>query len=109
MKIIGIDVFEHALTYAHGAYAMSGGRVATQQASTIVRVRTDEGVDGWGESCPLGGTYLPSFAGGVRAALAEIGPAVLGLDPRETSAVGARMAATLRGFAGAKSAIDVAC
>lgn len=109
MKIIGLDVYEHVLTYAHGTYAMSGGRVASQQASTIVRIRTSEGIDGWGEACPLGGTYLPSFAGGVRAALRELGPAVLGLDPRETGVVGARMAATLMGAEGAKSALDVAC
>lgn len=109
MKITRLDVYEHRLTYAHGHYAMSGGRVAAQQASTIVRVRTDEGIDGWGESCPLGPTYLPSFAGGVRAALAELGPSLLGLDPREIGVVNARMAAAMRGFAGAKSAIDVAC
>jgi L-alanine-DL-glutamate epimerase-like enolase superfamily enzyme len=109
MRIIGLEVYEHVLTYAHGSYAMSGGRVASQEASTIVRVRTSEGIDGWGEACPLGGTYLPSFTGGVRAALKELGPAVLGLDPREIGVVGARMAATLMGFEGAKSAIDVAC
>jgi cis-L-3-hydroxyproline dehydratase len=109
VKIVGLDVYEHHLTYAHGSYAMSGGRVAAGQPSTIIRVRTSEGIDGWGEACPLGGTYLPSFAGAVRAALAELGPAVIGLDPRETGVVGARMAATLMGFEGAKSAIDVAC
>jgi L-alanine-DL-glutamate epimerase-like enolase superfamily enzyme len=109
VKIVGLDVYQHTLTYAHGSYAMSGGRVAAQQSSTLVRVRTSEGIDGWGEACPLGGTYLPSFAGAVRAALRELGPAIMDLDPREISVVGARMAATLVGFEGAKSAIDVAC
>lgn len=109
MQITGIDVFEHILTYAHGEYAMSGGRVAAQQPSTLVRVRTDEGIDGWGETCPLGGTYLPMFVGSARAALRELGAAVIGLDPRATGVVQARMAATLRGFREARSAIDVAC
>lgn len=109
MRITGIDVYEHLLTYAHGSYAMSGGRVATQQASTIVRVRTSDGLDGWGEACPLGPTYLPSFAGGVRAALAELGPTLIGLDPRDIGVIGHRMAGAMRGFEGAKSAIDVAC
>lgn len=110
MKIIGIDVYEHLLSYAHGHYVMSGGRDATHQASTLVRIRTDEGLEGWGESCPLAGTYLPSFvAGGVRAALADLAPVLIGEDPRNINAIHVRMASVLRGFTGAKAAIDVAC
>lgn len=109
MRITGVEVYGHRLTYAHGEYAMSGGRVADGQESTIVRVRTDEGIEGWGETCPLGGTYLPAFAGGARAALAELAPAIVGLDPRESGVVQQAMAATLRGSMEAKSALDVAC
>ena len=110
MRITGIDVFEHLLTYAHGAYAMSGGRVATRQQSTLVRIRTDERLDGWGESCALGATYLPSFsAAGIRAALADVAPALIGLDPTNLGVINARMSAVQRGFNGARSAIDVAC
>ncbi|MBB5157153.1 mandelate racemase/muconate lactonizing enzyme family protein [Saccharopolyspora phatthalungensis] len=109
MKIIGLDVYEHLLSYAHGQYAMSGGRVATHQVSTLVRVRTDEGIDGWGECCPLGGTYLPDFPNGVRAAIAELGPGLLGLDPCQTAVVRAQMNATLLGAQGGKSAVDIAC
>jgi len=109
MKIVGIDAYEHVLTYAHGEYAMSGGRVASHQASTLVRIRTDEGIDGWGETCPLGSTYLPMFAGGARAALAELGPAVIGHDPRSVGVIQARMAERLRGSPEARSAIDMAC
>ena len=109
MKIIGIDVFEHRLSYAHGQYAMSGGRVATHQSSTIVRIRTDEGLDGWGESCPLGANYLPMFAGGTRAAIAELAPSLVGMDPRETLAIHHVMADHLRGFHDAKSSLDIAC
>lgn len=110
MKIVRIDVFDHVLTYAHGSYAMSGGREASEQRSTLVRIGTDAGIDGWGETCALGATYLPSFsAGGVRAALADLAPALLGLDPTNLGAVHARMSAVLSGFNGARSAIDVAC
>jgi L-alanine-DL-glutamate epimerase-like enolase superfamily enzyme len=110
MRIIGIDVYEHMLTYAHGSYAMSGGRVASAQPSTLVRIRTDQGIDGWGESCALGATYLPSFsAGGVRAALADLAPALVGLDPTNLGAINARISSLLRGYPGARSAVDVAC
>lgn len=109
MKIVGIDVYAHRLSYAHGDYAMSLERIARHQESTIVRVRTDDGIEGWGESCPLGGTYLPSFPGGVRAALAELSTAVLHIDPRDLLAVQGAMARTLKGNFAAKSAIDIAC
>ena len=67
MKIAAIDVFGYELTYAHGEYVMSGGRAAQSQASTLVRIRTADGLEGWGESSTLGGTYLPTFAEGIRA------------------------------------------
>jgi L-alanine-DL-glutamate epimerase-like enolase superfamily enzyme len=109
MKITRIDVYGYRLTYAHGEYAMSGGRVADTQESTVVRVTTDEGIEGWGETCPLGGTYLPAFAGGARAGLALLAPVIVGLDPRELAAVHRAMKSVLRGSPEAKSAIDIAC
>ena len=104
-----MDVFGYELRYAHGAYVMSEGRVVRALPSTVVRVRTEEGIEGWGEACPLGPTYLPAFAGGVRAALADLAPAVLGADPRDLGEVRRRMDATLRGQPAAKSPVDVAC
>ncbi len=109
MKIAGIDVYEHRLSYAHGTYAMSGGRAATHQSSTLVRIRTDEGVPGWGESCPLGATYLPMFPGGTRAAIAMLAPRIIGQDPRATVAIHRLLDDELRGFNDAKSALDLAC
>ena len=109
VKIIGIDIYPLELRYAHGTYVMSGGRAATTQQSTLARVRTDGGVEGWGEACPLGGNYLESFADGVRAALPQLAQAVLGSDPRDLGVLGATMDDTLRGQAAAKSALDVAC
>jgi L-alanine-DL-glutamate epimerase-like enolase superfamily enzyme len=109
VRIERIDVYGYELTYAHGEYVMSGGRAARSQDSTLVRVRTDGGLEGWGEACPLGGTYLPAFAGGVRAAIAELAPALIGIDPRNLAAVGAAMDARLLGQPFAKSPLDIAC
>ena len=109
MQIVRIDIFGHDLHYAHGDYVMSQGRTITSLASTLVRITTDDGQEGWGEACPLGGTYLEAFAGGVRAALAELAPALLDRDPRELDVIGAVMNRTLRGQLAAKSALDVAC
>jgi cis-L-3-hydroxyproline dehydratase len=109
MRIARVDVFAHELTYVHGAFSLSGGRTAAVESSTLVRVTTEDGVEGWGEACPLSGTYLPSFAGGVRAALEVLAPALVGADPRNLAAVNARMDAVLLGQPAAKSALDVAC
>ena len=109
MKIARIDVYNFDLTYVHGVYTMSGGREIRSLPSTLVRVTSDTGLAGWGEVCPLGATYLPAHAGGARAALQLIAPAVVGLDPTNLAAVNDAMDAALMGHAYAKSPIDVAC
>ncbi|HEY0208069.1 mandelate racemase/muconate lactonizing enzyme family protein [Acerihabitans sp.] len=109
MKIAAIEVYGYELTYAHGEYVMSQGRAAQRQASTLVRIVTDEGLEGWGESCTLGGTYLPDFAEGTRAGIRVMAPSLLGLDPTNLALVHQRMNACLLGQNSAKSAIDIAC
>ena len=104
-----VDVYGYDLTYAHGDYVMSSGRVVNVLPSTVVRIRTRDGVEGFGETCPLGSTYLPAFAEGARAALRELAPALIGVDAGNLAAVTERMDATLRGHEYAKSALDVAC
>jgi L-alanine-DL-glutamate epimerase-like enolase superfamily enzyme len=104
-----VDVFGYDLTYAHGDYVMSSGRVVNILPSTVVRITTRGGIQGYGETCPLGSTYLPGFAGGARAALRELAPALIGTDAVNLAAVNALMDATLRGHEYAKSAVDVAC
>ncbi|MFD1210539.1 mandelate racemase/muconate lactonizing enzyme family protein [Arthrobacter sp. GCM10027362] len=108
MKITRVDLFKYELTYAHGEYMMSGGRGAKTQSSTVVRLTTESGIQGWGEVAPLGGTYLPAFAQGIRAALQEIGPALVGLDATNISAYHQVMDDLLLDQQAAKSAVDVA-
>ncbi|CAB4897995.1 unannotated protein [freshwater metagenome] len=109
MRITRVDVYNFDLTYVHGSYVMSGGRVIDSLPSTVVRVSTDDGVQGWGEVCPLGTTYLASHAGGARSALALLAPAVLGLDPTNLASVNDAMDAVLMGHEYAKSPLDIAC
>ena len=109
MKLVGLDCFGYELRYAHGEYIMSGGRAAVSQIGTLVRLRTDEGIDGWGEITPLGSTYLPTFAEGIRTALRFLAPNLMGLDPTNVSNLRRIMDATLMGHQYAKSAVDIAC
>jgi cis-L-3-hydroxyproline dehydratase len=109
VKITRLDVYAYDLTYVDGTFELSGGRIVDSLPSTIVRVAADDGTMGFGETCPLGPAYLPAHSEGARAALRELGPAALGLDPREPAILNDYLDERLLGHAYAKSAIDVAC
>ena len=109
MRVARVEAFGVDLHYVHGTYVMSGGREISVLPSTLVRVTTEDGLSGWGETCPLGATYLPAHAEGARAALRELAPALLGADPRNLADVNRRLDAALLGHGYAKSALDIAC
>jgi L-alanine-DL-glutamate epimerase-like enolase superfamily enzyme len=109
MKITGITVYQTGLPLKEGRYSWSNDNFVEVFDATIVAVETDEGVTGYGESTPLGSAYLPAYAKGVRAGIEEMGPKLLGLDPRDLGVLNRRMDAVLRGHPYVKSAIDVAC
>ena len=75
MKIRRIAAYRVELPLHEGSYKWSGGKSVAVFDSTIVEVEADDGTLGHGEVCPLGSAYLPSFAVGVRAGIAELGPA----------------------------------
>jgi L-alanine-DL-glutamate epimerase-like enolase superfamily enzyme len=104
-----IDVFGYELTYAHGDYVMSSGRVVNRLPSTLVRITTRDGAEGFGEVCPLGSTYLPAFGEGARVAIRELAPALIGADATNLADVHRRLDSQLRGHEYAKSALDIAC
>lgn len=109
MKITRISAYRVDLPLREGSYKWSGGKVVTVFDSTIVRVETDDGMVGYGEVCPLGPFYLPAYAGGVRAGIAELGPHLIGEDPRQLDRLNRRMDAALKGHPYVKSGIDIAC
>jgi cis-L-3-hydroxyproline dehydratase len=109
MKIAAIEAFAYELTYAHGEYVMSKGRAAQSQASTLVRVRTESGLEGWGETCTLSGTYLPAFTGSTREGIRVLADVLIGVDATNLSHVHRAMNDVLLGQESAKSAIDIAC
>jgi cis-L-3-hydroxyproline dehydratase len=109
LKINRIDVFKIDLPYAGGVYLLSGGREYRSFDATIVRITTQNGIEGWGESTPFGSTYIASHAMGVRAGIAEIAPSLIGLDPRHVDRINDAMDFALVGHLHAKTALDVAC
>jgi len=109
MKIKRIFAHRVDLPLHEGTYKWSGGKSVSVFDSTIIGVETDCGLVGYGEVCPLGPFYLPAYAEGVRAGLRELGPHLLGYDPRELAKLNQRMDTALKGHPYVKSGIDVAC
>jgi len=109
MKIARIFAHRVELPLVEGSYKWSGGKSVSVFDSTIVSVETDCGLVGCGEVCPLGPFYLPAYAEGVRTGLRELGPHLLGFDPRELLTLNHRMDAALKGHPYVKAGIDIAC
>ena len=109
MKITAIKVYQVDLPLREGRYNWSGGNFMEVFDSTVVAVETDAGITGYAECCPLGSAYLPSYAKGVRAGIAEIGPKLIGHDPTDLWPLNHHMDAVLRGHPYVKAPIDIAC
>jgi len=109
MRITRIAAHRVELPLREGDYKWSGGNAVTVFDTTVVRVDTDAGLVGWGEVCPLGPAYLPAYANGVRAGIAELAPHLLGENPLDLGPLNHRMDAALKGHPYVKSGIDMAC
>ena len=109
MKITAIRAYQVDLPLLEGSYKWSGGNSVSVFDSTVVEVVTDTGRSGWGEVCPLGPFYLPAYGPGARTGIAELGPQLLGHDPRELGRLNRVMDAALKGHPYVKSALDMAC
>ena len=109
MKIESISAYQVDLPLHEGSYQWSGGKSVSVFDSTVVRIETDAGIVGHGEVCPLGPVYLPAYAAGARAGIAEIAPRLVGEDPTQLRPLNDLMDRTLKGHPYAKSAIDMAC
>ena len=109
MKIKRIMAYQVDLPLHEGSYKWSGGKSVDVFDSTIVAVETDDGHIGYGECCPLGPFYLPSYGAGVRAGIKELGPHLIGQNPLETGKLNQLMDQCMKGHPYVKSPIDIAC
>ena len=106
MRIAEVHIYQHDLPVDGEPYRYSSASVHALD-TTLVKLVADNGLIGWGETCPVGPTYQPHHAGGARAALFEIAPALIGerVLPLSLHRV---MDLRLNGHAYAKAAIDIA-
>ena len=82
MKITRIAAYRVELPLHEGSYKLVGRQVGhASSTARSSRSRPTPGIVGYGEVCPLGPFYLPAYADGVRAGIAELGPHLIGEDP----------------------------
>tara|TARA_Y100001934_G_C12285163_1_gene741958 strand:- start:312 stop:1415 length:1104 start_codon:yes stop_codon:yes gene_type:complete len=109
MKIESISVYQIDLPLVEGRYSWADGKFVEKFDSTIVEIKTDIGIVGLGEVCPLGPFYLPAFGMGARAGIKEIAPGLIGFIPTEIGKIQRYMDSALLGHPYVKSCIDMAC
>jgi len=107
MRIREIHVYGVELPVVGGTYKMAGTTVSSLD-TTLVEVVTETGLKGYGESCPVGPVYQPMHALGVRSALEQMGPHLIGTESLHIGCVHDAMEAALNGFRYAKAAVDMA-
>ena len=106
MRIAEIHIYAHDLPVKNGPYTMARAQVYSLD-TTLVKVVADNGLVGWGETCPVGPTYAEAHAGGARAALAQMAPGLIGCECWPAT-LHRQMDAQLNGHNYAKAALDIA-
>lgn len=106
MKIKEIHIYSYDLPVKNAPRVMSSGTVWSLD-TTLIRVVADNGLEGWGETCPVGSTYAEAHANGARAALVEMAPHLIGAEVWPL-ALHRRMNGALNGHHYAKAAFDIA-
>ena len=109
VKIKRIQVYQVDLPLHETNYKWSGGKSVSTFDATVVKITTNSGVVGYGESTPLGPSYLPAFALGCRAGIAQLAPSLINENPTLLNQLNMKMDHLLKGHNYAKSPIDVAC
>ncbi len=108
MKITELNVYQIDLPMKEGSYSWSN-QSFTSFDSTVLEIKTNRGLSGYGEICPLGASYLPAYAEGARVGIKKLAESLFGQDPSNLNNINLLMDKALKGHPYVKSAIDVAC
>lgn len=106
MKISEIHIYQHDLPVKNGSYKMAKTEVFALK-TTLVKLVADNGLAGWGETCPVGPVYAESHAAGALAALGALAPGLIGSEVLPVP-LHREMDSLLNGHNYARAAIDIA-
>ncbi|ENN84732.1 Mandelate racemase/muconate lactonizing enzyme [Rhizobium freirei PRF 81] len=107
MKITEVHIYSHTMPVKNGPYVIASSKVYSLD-TTLVKLVTDNGLFGWGETCPVGPTYQPQHSRGAVAALEEMAQDLIGANPCQPLLLRRKMDSLLNGHRYAKAAIDIA-
>ena len=79
-RIKEIHIYQYDLKILGPPYRYSLATL-TKLDTTLVEIKSESGLTGFGEVCPLGNTYQPAHPEGARSALKSIAPHLIGMDP----------------------------
>lgn len=105
MRIIAVEPMIVELPVREPVSGVHG--VTRSQRSVLVRLATDEGIDGWGDVDPSPGYTLMS-ADEINRAVRSLRPVLIGIEAMNVNAALAAMDAALPGAYEAKAAIEMA-
>ena len=106
--ITAVNIYQVNLPMRDGPYSWSN-QSFTSFDSTIVEIKTTQGISGYGEICPLGPSYLPAYAEGARVGIKKLSECLIGKDPTNLNDINLTMDTALMGHPYVKSALDIAC
>ncbi len=106
MRIKELHIYAHDLPVKNGPYTMANAQVWSLE-TTLVQIVSDTGIEGWGETCPVGPTYAESHAKGAQAALTMMGEGLIGADLTPLT-LHRTLDGLLNGHSYAKAAVDIA-
>jgi L-alanine-DL-glutamate epimerase-like enolase superfamily enzyme len=109
MKMTRIDVFQVDYKLLDQKYAWSRGQAVTSFLSTVIKISTDEGLNGFAEVCPLGSAYMDAYARGIPSGVEEIGRHLIGQDPCQINIINQIMDRAMTGHTYIKSPLDTCC
>ena len=96
MKIVGLNIYQVELPMKEGAYSWSNQSFKSFD-STVVEIKTNEGILGYGEICPLGPSYLPAYAEGARVGIKKLSKSLMGQNPSNLFKINSIMDQSLKG------------
>lgn len=105
MKVVGIDVYSVDLPMFR-AFRVAYGTIARDRL--LVRLRTDDGISGWGDTGHLLAGLTGESVESALSAAARLAGVVMGEDPAALGPLTRRMDELLHGNVQAKCAFDVA-
>lgn len=106
MNIAELHIYSYDLPVRGAPYIMANAQIWAVE-TILVKMVSDKGIVGWGETCPLGPTYSEAHAAGAKAALIHMAPKLIGTEINPLI-LRRKMEGALTGHNYAKAAIDIA-